>query len=59
MQPDTLRTLAEYIVELHRRDRNCDRTSESAAFDTTVEDDANWDQGHRGRDVRRGPDHQG
>lgn len=59
MQPDTFRTLAEYIAELHRRDRNRDRASESAAFDTTVEDDANWDQRNRGGDVGRSPDHQG
>ena len=59
MQPDTFRTLAEYIHELRRRDRDRDRTGQSAPFDTTVEDDANWNQGNRGGDGRRSKDHQG
>jgi hypothetical protein len=45
MQGSTIRTLAEYIVELHRRDRNYNGTSECPAFDTTTEDDAHWSQG--------------
>lgn len=51
MQGSTIRTLAEYIVELHRRDRNRNGTSECAAFDTTTEDDAHWCQGDRSRDA--------
>jgi hypothetical protein len=56
MQPDTFRTLAEYIHELRRRDRNHYPTGEHPAFDTTTEDDAHWDQGDRSRDVGRGQD---
>jgi hypothetical protein len=54
MQPDTFRTLAEYIHELRRRDRDNYPTREYPAFDTTVEDDSNWNQRDRSRDVRRG-----
>ena len=53
MQPDTFRTLAEYIHELKRRDRNNYPTREHPAFDTTIEDDSNWDQGNRSGDVGR------
>ena len=53
MQPDTFRTLAEYIHELRRRDRNDNSTREHPAFDTTIEDDSNWDQGNRSGDVGR------
>ena len=59
MQPDTFRTLAEYIHELRRRDRDRDRTSEQPAFDTTTEDDAHWNQGDRSRNAGRGTDHSG
>ena len=59
MRPDTFRTLAEYIHELQRRDRNRDGTSESAAFDTTVKDHADRNQGNWGGNGGRGPDHQG
>jgi hypothetical protein len=59
MQPDTMRTLAEYIHELRRRDRNNYPTGEHPAFDTTIEDDAHWDQGNRSRDVGRGKNTQG
>ena len=54
MQPDTFRTLAEYIHELRRRDRNYYPTGEHPAFDTTVEDDHNWDQRNSGRNGGRG-----
>jgi hypothetical protein len=57
MQPDTMRTLAEYIHELRRRDRDRDRTGEQPAFDTTTEDDAHWDQRDRGGDGGRGKNH--
>jgi hypothetical protein len=53
MQPDNFRTLAEYIHELRRRDRDYYAAREHPSFDTTVEDDAKWDQGHRsGNDGR-------
>ena len=56
MQPDTFRTLAEYIHELRRRDRDNYSTREYPAFDTTVEDDSNWNQRDRSGDVGRGQD---
>jgi len=59
MEPDTFRTLAEYIHELRRRDRNNYSAREYPAFDTTIEDDVNWDQGDRSGDVGRGENAQG
>jgi hypothetical protein len=56
MQPDTFRTLAEYIYELRRRNRDHYATGEHPAFDTTVEDDSNWNQGHCGGDAGRSKD---
>ena len=56
MDGHTIRTLAEYITELHRRDRNNHGTIEQPAFDTTVEDDSNWSQGDWNRDGRRSED---
>jgi hypothetical protein len=54
MQPDTFRTLAEYIHELRRRDRDNYPTREHSAFDTTVEDDAHWSERNRGGNDGRG-----
>ena len=59
MQPDTFRNLAEYIHELRCRDRNHYTAGEHPAFDTTIEDDANWNQRNRGRDAGRGENTQG
>ena len=59
MDGSTMRTLAEYIAELHRRDRDHNGTNQQPSFDTTTEDDANWDQGHRSGDGRRSQDHAG
>ena len=59
MQPDTFRTLAEYIHELRRRDRNNYSTGKQPAFDTTIEDDSNWDQRNRSGNARRGQNTQG
>jgi hypothetical protein len=56
MQPDTFRTLAEYIHELRRRDRDNYPAREYPAFDTTVQDDHNWNQGDRSGDGGRGQD---
>ena len=56
MQPDTFRSLAEYIHELRRRDRNHYPAGKQPAFDTTIEDDSNWDQGNRSRDGGRSKD---
>ena len=46
MQGSTIRTLAEYITECRRRDRNDNGAGEHPSFDTTTEDDSNWSQGH-------------
>jgi hypothetical protein len=59
MQPDTFRSLAEYIHELRCRDRNHYSAGKQPAFDTTIEDDSNWDQRNRSGDVRRGENTQG
>lgn len=56
MQPDTMRTLREYIHQLRQRDWNHNGTDSQPAFDTTVEDDAHWNQGDRGADAGRGKD---
>lgn len=53
MQPDTFRTLAEYIHELRRRDRNHYRTDSGSPFDTTLEDHTPRDQGDWGGDGGR------
>ena len=59
MQPDTMRTLREYIHELRRRDRHYHGTDSGPAFDTTVEDDAHWNQGNDSSDAGRGTDSRG
>jgi hypothetical protein len=59
MDGRTIRTLAEYITELQRRDRHNHGTGEQPAFDTTTEDDANWSQGDQSGDGRRSEDHSG
>ena len=55
----TIRTLAEYIRDLRRRDRHHNGTVEQPSFDTTIEDDSNWDQRYRRGDGRRSQDHPG
>ena len=59
MDGNTMRTLREYIHELRRRDRNDYGTSQQPSFDTTIEDDANWDQRDRGGDGGRSKDQPG
>ena len=59
MQPDTILTLAQYISDLKRRDRDRDGTSEHPTFDTTTEDNANRHQGDRSGDAGRSKDHSG
>ena len=44
MQADTIRTLAEYIAEQHRRDRFNYGTNGGGAFDSTIEDNSTGDQ---------------
>ena len=59
MQPDTILTLAQYISDLKRRDRDRDGTSEHPTFNTTTEDNADRHQGDRGGDAGRSKDHSG
>jgi hypothetical protein len=59
MDGSTMRTLAEYIAELHRRDRDYNGTNQQPSFDTTTENDSNWDQRNRSGDGRRSQDHAG
>ena len=51
MDGNSIRTLAEYIAELRRRDRNHHRTIQQPSFDTTTEDDSTWDKRYGGRDA--------
>lgn len=59
MQPDTFRTLAEYIHELRRRDWNNHPTGEHPAFDTTIHENITRDQRDRSGDVGRSENTQG
>jgi hypothetical protein len=59
MQPDTFRTLAEYIYKLRRRDRDYYSTGEHPAFDTTTENDAHWSERDRSGNAGRGENGQG
>ena len=45
MEGKVMRTLADLIARHHRGDRDYNRTSQCAAFDTTVENDSGGDQG--------------
>jgi hypothetical protein len=59
MQPSTIRTLAEYIAEHRRRDRNHNRTISGSAFDTTLEDHTPGDERNRSGDGGRDQDASG
>jgi hypothetical protein len=59
MDSDTMRRLTEHLHDQRRRDWNDYGTTECPAFDTTIEDDAHWSQGDRGRDAGRSEDSQG
>jgi hypothetical protein len=61
MQPDTMRTLAEYIHELRQREhnRNHNGTDSQPAFDTTIEDDAHWNPGDQDGDAGRSTNNRG
>ena len=47
MQPNTMRTLAEYIADKQRRNRDNYRATSGSSFDTTIEDNTSGDQGNR------------
>jgi hypothetical protein len=53
MRSDDSRTLAEYISELQRRDRNDYSSREHPTIDTKVKDDSNRLKGHWSRDDGR------
>lgn len=59
MRPDTMRTLADCIHEWRRRDRDYNGTDGQPSFDTTTENDAEWDQRNRSGDGRCSQDNQG
>lgn len=47
MDGRTMRTLAEYIAELHGSNRNCNRTIKQSGFDTTLNNDFDSEQGNQ------------
>jgi hypothetical protein len=53
MENNTMRRLCEYLHELRSGRWNNYRASEHPAFDTTIEDDSNWDQRDQGGDGRQ------
>lgn len=59
MDGNTMRTLAEYIHELRRRDRDYYGTGEHSPFDTTLEDHTPGSQRDRSGDGGRDKDSQG
>lgn len=59
MDGNTIRTLAEYIAEQHRRDRFNYGTNGGGAFDSTIEDNSTGDQRDPGGDERCNQDHSG
>jgi hypothetical protein len=56
MDGRTIGLLSEYIAELHRRNRQDNGAIKQPSFDTTVENDAEWDERNRSRDERCGTD---
>ena len=50
MDGRTMRTLADCIHEWRRRDRDYNGASQQPSFDTTIEDDSQWDQRNRSGD---------
>lgn len=59
MDGRTMRTLAEYITELHRRNRNRYRTVKQSGFDTTINNNVDSEQRDRNGDERYGKDYGG
>ena len=52
MDGQTIRTLAEYIAEQHRRDRYNYGTNGGGAFDSTIEEHSTGNQGDPSGDER-------
>lgn len=59
MQPSTIRTLAEYIADCRRRDRDYNGTNGGGAFDTTIEINTPGDERNWSGDERRDQDTSG
>ena len=59
MDGRTMRTLAEYIAELHRIDRHYNGTVEQPGFDTTLNNNVDSKQGNRDGDERHSKDNAG
>lgn len=59
MDGKTIRTLAQYIAEQHRRDRYNYGTNGGGAFDSTLEDNSTGDQGDRCGDERHNQNNSG
>jgi hypothetical protein len=56
MQPNNIRTLAEYIADRESRYRDNYRATRGSSFDTTIEDNTPGDQGNRSGDAGRDQD---
>ena len=56
MQPNTIRTLAEYIANKSSRYRDNYRTTSRSTFDTTIEEYPTRDQGDWSGDGRHNQD---
>jgi len=54
-----MRTLDEYITELHSGNRNSDRTNKQSGFNTTLNNDTDSEQGHWDGDERHRTDSPG
>jgi hypothetical protein len=50
MDSNTMRRLCEHLHDQRSGRGHNNRTSEQPCFDTTVEDDSNWNQGRRSGD---------
>ena len=59
MDGRTMRTLAEYITELHRRDRHYNGSVGGSGFDTTLENHSSGNEGDRSGDGGCGQDSPG
>jgi len=59
MDSNTMRRLAEHLHDQRRGGGYHNGTDSQPAFDTTIEDDAHWSQGDRGRDAGRSENNQG
>ena len=59
MDSVTIRTLAEHIAQQHRCDRDHNRTGQQPSFDTTTENDSDWDKRNSSGDGGRSKDQPG